>query len=55
MKIIILTVNHLYANKVTKDVIFDQGTQIKLIVESETLLPKKSKLQALKKYLNIKI
>lgn len=53
MNIVILTVDHLYANKVVKDVVTALGSEIKLIVESETLLPKKSKLQALRRYLSV--
>lgn len=53
MKIVIFTVDHIYANKVIKDLVAAFGSEIKLIAESETLLPKKSKLQALRKYLKI--
>lgn len=53
MKIVIFTVDHIYANKIVKDVIAAFGDEIKFLAESETLLPKKTRLQALKRYLKI--
>lgn len=53
MKIIIFTVDHIYSNKVVKDMISAFGSEIKLLARSDTLLPKKTKPQALKKYLKI--
>lgn len=53
MKIIILTTDHIYANKVLNNLVATFGNEIKLIAQSETLLPKKTKFQALKKYLKV--
>ncbi len=51
MKIIVLTVNHVYANKILKDLIATYGTQIKLIIEPSTQLKNKSNFQTLAFYL----
>lgn len=53
MKLVILTVDHVYANKIVKDVISNFGKDVELIVESSTLLPKKTKPEALKRYLAV--
>lgn len=50
MRIIILTVDHMYANKVVKDVLDRYGRNVKLIIESDCLLYNKSFMGSLKKY-----
>lgn len=53
MRIVVLSVNHVYANKVVKDLIKEFGKEIVLIIEPSGLLPKKSLLASLKKILKI--
>lgn len=53
MRIIILSVNQIYANKVVKDLIEEFKKEIVLIVEPKGLLPKESLLTSLKKILSI--
>lgn len=53
MRIIILSVNHIYANKIVKDLIKEFKKKIVLIVEPKGLLPKKSLFASLKIYLHI--
>lgn len=53
MRIVLLTVDHMYANRVVRDVLGAYPNDVKLIVESETLLHKKSLPQSLYKYFKI--
>src|SRR3989338_7381395 len=53
MKIVICTVNHIYSNKILKELIKEFGKDIKLVIESGALLQNKSKFQALIKYIRI--
>jgi len=53
MRIVILTVDHVYANKVVKDLILKYGSEVKLIVESDCLYYNKSLFESLKKYYDI--
>jgi methionyl-tRNA formyltransferase len=51
--IIVLTLDHLYANKVIKDLIESYPNNISLIVDSDVIVPKKSNLAGFLKYLKI--
>lgn len=51
MKIVIFTVNHIYANQIVKELIKEFDREIILIVESGVLLHNKPLLAALRKYL----
>lgn len=53
MRIVLCTVNHIYSNKILKELIKEFGRDIKLIIESGALLQNKSKLQALIKYIRV--
>lgn len=53
MRIIILSVNQIYANKVVKDLLEEFKKEIVLIIEPKGLLPKESLLTSLKKILRI--
>lgn len=51
MKIVIFTVDHIYANRIVKELIKEFGREISLVVESGVLLHNRSLPAALKKYL----
>ncbi len=51
MKIILFTLNQVYANKLVKDLIREFGSNIKLIVEPKSQLKNISTFQILRKYL----
>ncbi len=53
MSIVILTVDHVYANKLVKDTINHFGDDVDLVVESAVLLHNKSFFQAIRKYIRI--
>ena len=53
MKIAILVLDHIYANKVVKDLIEEFDKEIVLIIESKVLIPKKSQFVSLLKYLRV--
>lgn len=51
MKIAVLTLNHVYANRILKDLINKFGNNIKLIVEPKTQSKGKTNIQVLYKYI----
>lgn len=53
MKIVLLTVDHIYANKLVKDILLKFGKDVKLIVEPKVLLKSKNIYQTIFHYLKI--
>lgn len=53
MRIVILTLSHLYSNKILKDFIIRYGKSVKLIIEPSTQLRGKSALTGIRHYLRL--
>lgn len=52
MRVVIFTVkNHIYANKIIKELLFFKGIKVIAIVESDVIYPNKNKISALGTYL----